>query len=115
KIHPLEAKKRLGVEIVSIYHSREKAINARASFKKTFQQGKLPEKPQVFQIDSVNKEKNDLLSVVEHFTQSKTQAKRLIFNGAVDINGLPNKDPKQKVVSGDKIKIGKKDFIQVRY
>ena len=44
---------------------------------------------------------------------SKSEAKRLILGSAVDINGEVVNNPNQQVSIGDKIKVGKKIFLQV--
>ena len=47
------------------------------------------------------------------YQMSKNQAKRLIKQGAVDVNGKTVLDPNFKIKPGDKIKVGKKGFYTV--
>lgn len=42
---------------------------------------------------------------------SNSQAKRLLKQGAIEINGVVSKDPKYIVKPGDKIRVGKKIFL----
>jgi tyrosyl-tRNA synthetase len=52
--------------------------------------------------------------VVAKIVDSKSEAKRLIDQGAVDLNGSTIKDPRHKIVGGEKLKIGKKTFVKVK-
>ena len=106
KVNPIEVKKELAFNIVSMYHGRDKAKKAQEGFKKTFQE-KLPE----FKESTT---KHDLLYLfVSDFVGSRAEAKRLVKQGAVDINDKTTNDPSVKIKHGDKIKIGKKIFVEI--
>ena len=47
-------------------------------------------------------------------TKSMSQTKRLIKEGAVDVNGASVYDPKYEIKGGEKIKIGKRTFVRVK-
>jgi tyrosyl-tRNA synthetase len=109
KNDPLQEKKHLAYEIIKLIWNAEKAKTAQELFEKTFQEKEPDYIPQVFD--------KDILTVVEAVTVvigSKSEAKRLIDQGAVDQNGNQVKDSLQKIAEGDKLKIGKRKFIEVK-
>ena len=105
--NPLEAKKKLAWEIVKIYHSEKEADEAQDKFKKTFQKRAPEYKTEIAA-------KPTLLATVAEVIGSVSQAKRLIKQGAVDINGATVSDPTHQIKGGEKIKIGKKTFVKVK-
>ena len=107
KKDPLKEKLRLAYEVVKILWGEEKAQKAQQHFKKTFQKGKPEYKETVTN-------RLTSLATITPLVGSKTRAKRLIREGAVDINEQTNKDPQARLKAGDKIKIGKKRFVQVK-
>jgi tyrosyl-tRNA synthetase len=104
--NPLNLKKELGKTIVTELHSKEEAEKAEKNFKETFQ-----EKAPTFDIKV--SAGGSLAGTIAPFTSlaSVTDAKRLIRQNAVDINGLTVNDPSYKVQSGDKIKVGSRTFL----
>jgi len=104
--NPLKAKKALAFEIVSQIHSSKEAKTAETYFKRTFQKRKPKYEEKI-------EPKEDLLATIAQVTKSNSQAKRLIKEGAVDINEKRIKNPQAKVKKGDRIKIGKKNFFKV--
>ncbi len=104
--NPLKAKKALALEIVSQIHSPKEAKTAETYFKRTFQKRKPKYEEKI-------EPKEDLLATIAQVTKSNSQAKRLIKEGAVDINEKRIKNPQAKVKKGDRIKIGKKNFFKV--
>jgi len=105
--NPLEVKKKLAWEIVKTYHSEKEADEAQKGFERTFQK-KAPEyKTEIAA-------KPTLLATVAKVIGSVSQAKRLIKQGAVDINEATVSDPTHQIKGGEKIKIGKKTFVKVK-
>jgi len=105
--NPLEAKKKLAWEIVKIYHSEKEADEAQKGFERTFQKGAPEYKTEIAA-------KPTLLATVAKVIGSVSQAKRLIKQGAVDINEATVSDPTHQIKGGEKIKIGKKTFVKVK-
>lgn len=103
---PMIVKKKLAKIIVSELHSNEKAEIAQNHFEKTFQ-----DKDPNYDTKVENKE--NLLNTISDGKLSKSQAKRLISEGAVKVNSVTENNPSAKVKSGDKIKVGNKTFIEV--
>jgi tyrosyl-tRNA synthetase len=109
KKDPMGEKKRLAYEIVRLVWSEKEANNAQKYFENTFQKRNAPEKTNEVVIDKGVK-LVDALSIV---TGSKSLAKRLIIQRAIDVNDKIAKDPFLVLNGGEVIKIGKKDFVKV--
>ena len=106
KKDPMEQKKILAFDVVKQLWSESDAKKAQSVFEKTFQE-KSP------QYDKKLKAKKDLISTIEKLVGSKSEAKRLIAQGAVDVNDKSVDNPLLKVKTGDKIKIGKRIFVRI--
>jgi len=105
--NPMDQKKKLAFEIVKIIYGEEKAKQAQEKFEKDFQQ----KKPTYDLKIELNE---NLLETIYPLLASKSEAKRLISSGSVDINGKTVKNYLAKIKAGDKIKIGKKIFATVK-
>jgi tyrosyl-tRNA synthetase len=107
--NPINLKKQLAFTIVTELHSNEDAQKAQADFEKTFQKGNFSDSAQKItgKINLVE----TLASISE--IGSKSEAKRLISGNAVDINNKTITNPLEEVKSGDKIKVGKKIFLEI--
>ena len=110
KMHSLERKKRLAFEIVSFLHSEVAAERAQKNFEKTFSNKETPVNLKTFHARAGEEWANFL--VREKFVKSKSEAKRLIEGGGVDINGRRILRAGGAVESGV-VKIGKYKFIKV--
>lgn len=115
KKDPMKLKKKLAFEVVKIHHSEKLAEKAQKEFEQVFQKRKTPSKMPVFQSRKKKWSLVDLL-VDSKLTTSKSEAKRLIKQGAVDINGKTMTDINQKIVikSGDVVRCGKRKFIKIK-
>jgi len=107
KKDPMGEKKHLAFEIVKFLWGEKAAESAQNAFEKTFQ-----EKTPTFDIKV--SAGGTLAGTIAPFTSlaSVTDAKRLIRQNAVDINGLTVTDPSYKVQGGDKIKVGSRTFLK---
>lgn len=105
---PYLAKKRLALQIVTELHSENEANKAKDFFEKTFQERKPTFDIKVSAGDS-------LAATIAPFTSlaSMSDAKRLIKQKAVDVNGKAVADPSYKVNVGDEIKVGERTFLKV--
>lgn len=108
-LKPFEAKKKLAKEIVKIYHSAKDAEEAEQNFANTFQKGQTPTDVQEVKIN-VNATLIDLLTGQ---SESKSEAKRLLLQNAVEIDGETAKDGQIKLTNGQVVKIGKKKFVKI--
>lgn len=113
--NPMILKKELAYQIVKELHRAAAAIKAQESFEKVFQKREIP-----VEIASYHPKKptdTGLLSILTgaQVVSSRAEAKRLIQQGAVEINHRVVRDP-QFTLSGDKeqiIKIGKTRYLKV--
>jgi tyrosyl-tRNA synthetase len=109
--NPKDSKMQLAFEIVKIYHGDKKAQMAKEDWVSKFEKKEIPD--ELIQI----KEKGLLLDILvtSKLILSKNQARRLFEEGAVlDLVSKEKiKDIKYQVKKGDKLKIGKKLFIEI--
>ena len=115
KIHPRDAKMRLAREIVSLYHGAAAAARAEEGFKQVFQRGKMPSEMEVFEISAAASPDLVSLLVRTALTSSKSEARRLIRQGGIRVNGeqvkdmdLHWQDPAELV-----LQVGKRKFARV--
>jgi len=112
---PLDAKKALAFEIVKQIYGQSEAEKAKKEFERVFQKKDLPSEIPVV---SVKEESLPLLDLV--FTTkgiaSRSEAKRLIAQSAIEVDGKILTDPNEEVkVSEDVvIRIGKTRFFKVK-
>lgn len=106
KENPMNTKKLLAFEVVKQIKGINEATSAKSSFEKTFQK-KAPRYEKNIKIEDT------LSDTISQVVSSKTEAKRLILQGAVDVNGKTVINPILKINIGDKIQIGKKTFIRI--
>jgi tyrosyl-tRNA synthetase len=111
--NPRDLKVRLAKEIVTIYHSKEKADQAEEDFVKTFKDGGLPEK--VDEVIATNSEALVDISVRAGLVKSKGEFRRLVLEKAVSNQETGDKinDPLYKVITTSIFKIGKRRFLKV--
>ncbi|MGB9661125.1 MAG: tyrosine--tRNA ligase [Moorellaceae bacterium] len=113
-VHPRDAKMYLAREIVRLYHGGDAAQQAEAEFRKVFQEKEIPsEMPEV----RVNQPRMWLpkLLVYAGLAPSTSEARRLIVQGAVKLEGRRIEDPEAEVeiFSGAVIQVGKRKFARL--
>ncbi len=108
-----EAKILLAETIVSKYHSVELAKKAKEEFIKTFSKKEIPEEIQSLKVKKESLKILDLL-ICAGIT-SKSEARRLIEQKAIEINNGIKINPNEKLHlrTGDVLKIGKKRFYKI--
>lgn len=117
--HPRDAKMRLAREITTLYHGEEAAIKAEEQFKAVFQKGGVPEDVPTFKVPEniISDEGIDMarLIVEAGMVPSTSQARRLISQGAVKINGEKISDIKiSSLKDGDIVQVGKRNFAKIQ-
>ncbi len=109
-----DIKMRLAEEIVSIFYSSEKACKVKEEYKRTFSKKKLPRD---IKLKKHPLRRDALLNIVwkSNLVSSKTEARRLIKDGAVEINGEKIKEEKKEIdlTNGIILKIGKHRFLKL--
>lgn len=116
--NPMQFKKQLAFHITSEIHGKAKAEKAQEYFEKTVQKRKLPKKiPQV----TLPLKSGSIIRIIEllektKLVSSKSSAKRLLKEGAVEINEKQVRDPKSEIrMSSDIIvRVGKRKFVKLR-
>lgn len=115
-LHPMEAKKQLGAEVVKIYHGEQAAVEARDWFENVFSKRNLD-----VELPEVEVEYNeigviDLLVKETELVKTTSEARRLIEQGGFKINDEAIKDVKAtvKVESGMIVRAGKKKIVKVK-
>lgn len=118
--HPRDIKMRLAREIVSIYHSVQAAKQAEEHFKQVFQQHKNPDEMPVFKITGAVIEDGKVvlpkLLATAKLVSGTSEARRMVKQGAVRINGVVVEDVNLRFVPEPEtiIKVGKRKFIKLQ-
>ncbi len=112
--HPMDAKKRLGREIVAIYHDEAAANEAQQAFEQQFSRGDVPDDMPEVEMKSGEIGVVDLL--VACFGGSKSEARRMVEQGAVAIDGEKIEDATASVEARDgmTVKMGKRRWARVK-
>jgi len=114
KVNPRDLKAKLAKEIVRIYYSKDVAKKAEQEFNRVFREKRTPLKINKIKIKEKRLNILDLL-IKTKLVSSKLEAKRLILQKAVKIDGVLKKDWQEvvKISKGSVIKIGKRRFIKI--
>jgi tyrosyl-tRNA synthetase len=111
---PKDYKMKLALEIVKFYHSSAEAEEAQREFVKVFKEKKLPTKIPEITIQGETLNILDLF-IKTKLASSKSEAKRLIIQGGVKIDGQIQTDW-QKIVAikrGQVLQVGKRKFAKI--
>lgn len=117
--NPMEYKKELAFEIVKFYDGDKLAKEAKDYFEQTVQDRKIPEVMPLAISANENINAKDIIShlVTSNLVRSKSEAKRLLLNGAITIDGVRLKDDDTEIVNipeeGLVIKAGKRMFLKI--
>jgi len=114
EINPRDAKARLAKEIVKLYYGEEKALRAEKEFEKVFKKKEVPSKIPFFKTSRKYLPILDLI-FKSGLADSKSQAKRLVLEGAVKIDKKQKLDwrEKIKVKEGMILQVGKRKFVKL--
>ncbi len=116
-INPRDIKAQLAQEIVRIYHGQTAAKNAEEEFNRVFREKFIPE-----EIPEYNYKPADgklwivRLMTSNNLASSNGDARRLIKQGAVSINGEKISDPDMEFTPNEEkiIKVGKRRFLKIK-
>lgn len=111
--NPKIVKERLAFEIVKRYHGEKAAQNALERFEKLFSKKEIPE--DVPQLKLPKKEMNVLELLVAAGISSKSEARRLLGQNAVELDGARKNNPLETIRprGGEILKIGKHRFFKI--
>jgi len=112
--NPKDFKAKLAYEIVKMYHGEKEAEKAAKEFNKIFQKKELPTKMPIYKMKIGLYNITELL-VKTGLALSKSEAQRLIKQGAVKINNQVEKNWKKqiKIESEMIIRVGKRKFVKL--
>jgi tyrosyl-tRNA synthetase len=113
--NPRDLKLRLGGEIVSMYHSARAARKAREGFIRTFSKHELPEEIPAVKLGHGGAWDPAALLTAAGLAPSKSEARRLVAQGAVEIDGqvLALRVKTVTVERGMVIRVGKRRFVKL--
>ena len=112
QMHPMDAKKQLAREVVDVFHGHEEADRAAAHFERVHQQGRLPIDMPEFVLEGLMK----IEEVIREsgLASSGSQARRLIQQGGVQLNGERVRKIGLLVPAEEAIlQIGKRHFLKL--
>ncbi|MEO7038473.1 MAG: tyrosine--tRNA ligase [Candidatus Elarobacter sp.] len=110
---PMDEKKRIAGDLVTLYHGPDAARAAREWFERTIQRGEIPAEMPDLPLDGRTK-LTDLL-VAAGFAESKRAATRLLGEGAVRIDGAAVTDPGARwtATAPAVLQVGSRKFVRV--
>jgi len=117
-LHPGETKRRLAREIVTLYHGAEAARAAEASFDRVHREDGLPD--DVPEVALPDDDPLSLAALIAHagLASSRSEARRLISQGGVRLDGEQLTDPQAEVprdhLAGKTLRVGKRRFARLR-
>ncbi len=109
KLNPMMLKKRLAREIIAQLYDQKAAAEAEGHFERTVQR---KEKPEEIALGTKSGKSLQDYLVENRLAKSKSEARRLIDQGAVYINDERVKDANYTVQKDDIIRVGKRRYIK---
>ena len=106
-LNPMDLKKQLALAIVKIHHGQAEAAATQKEFERVFQKRGAPEEAEVIKVKAGETDIIELL-VNNSLISSRAEAKRLIAQGGVDVDGK-----KLEIKNHMIIKIGKRKFARL--
>jgi len=114
-INPMDIKKRLAAEIVAQFYDKSAAQEAEGHFTKVFQRREIPEDVVTIKPSTGNNSTLTAELTEAGLTKSRSEARRLLSQGAIEIDGKPVTDDLEitKIKKGSIIKVGKRRFARI--
>jgi len=112
-VNPMELKKRLAREIITQLYDQGAATEADKHFARVFQKREAPEEIREYRVTLTAGMDLRAVLVVTGLVKSRSEANRLIEQGAVSIDGKKISSNSFPVKSGSIIKVGKRRFARV--
>lgn len=109
---PIEAKKRLALEMTVTLYPREQAEAAQAYFESTFQRRETPDEMQEHALEA-GAARLDQVLLATKLAASGGEVRRLVAQGAVRVNGEPVADFAVELQPGDEVRVGRTRFLRV--
>ena len=114
KVNPRDLKRRLARTFVTMYHNKDEALKAEEEFDKVFIKKDIPDDIPEIKINGKEIGVLELLMEVK-YANSKGEAKRLVNQGGVSIDGNKVNDMSSSIIlkDGMVLKVGKRKFIKL--
>ena len=117
KVNPRDLKMKLAKEVVKLYHGEEKALEAEQYFKSVFQKKNMPDDIAEIEISIAEAEEGlffiPKLVTTLKLAPSTSEARRLLKQGGIKINGEKLESDKISLSDGDIIQVGKRKFAKL--
>ncbi len=117
KNNPREAKGRLSFEITKIFHGKALAQKAEQDFAQKFIKKEIPDEMPEFKVSESEIGLLNLMTQITKFASSNSEARRLVQEGGVSIDGEKITDPQMMMQISDVpliLKVGKRKFGRIR-
>lgn len=117
KVNPRDLKMKLAKEVVKLYHGEEKALEAEQYFKSVFQKKNIPDDIAEMEV-SIEESEEGLFFIPKIVTglklsPSTSEARRLLKQGGIKLNGEKVENDKIALETGDIIQVGKRKFAKI--
>jgi tyrosyl-tRNA synthetase len=128
-VNPMNLKKRLAHEIVSQFHDREAAEDAQGHFAQVFQRRETPEETHMVEARADLRGVGGMVArgevtrgvqiditallVETGLAKSRSEANRLLAQGAIEVDGAKISSNRVTVEDGSIVKIGKRRFLRI--
>ena len=114
RLHPKKAKEALAYEIVARYHGEEQAQEALQGFNSVFADGGIPDDAPEFACEHGEASKPPVFLTDSGLAASRGEAKRLIKQGSLSLDGERCDDAESPLEPGSYVvKLGKKRFLRL--
>jgi len=117
KLHPMEAKKRLASTVTAMYHGEAGAALGEAHFSRVVQGKEIPEKIEEVKLATPSEGLSIVRAMVgSGLVATNSEGRRLILQGAVEVDGMRLTDVNQPLQTGREylIRVGKRRFKRVK-
>ena len=124
-LHPMEAKQSLGELLVARYHGAKAGKEARAAFQQKFQEREFPDEPDVrLTLSKTDLKDGHSIGLVDLVAKtglvpSKSEARRLIVQGGLEVDEQKQSDPTTVMVltpgRSYRLKVGRRKFALIEF
>lgn len=117
QLHPAETKRRLARTLVTLYHGADAAEAAEARFDRLFRERAAPEDMPDFDISGEDQWFLPALLTEAGLVSSGSEARRMVRQGAVRLDGAPLEDPTAEydpaALAGRVLQVGRRRFVRL--
>jgi tyrosyl-tRNA synthetase len=117
KLHPMDAKMKLGQEVIAGFQGPDAARKAAENFQRVFRDRQAPTEAPVYKLPRGTAKKLSALLLELQLAPSRSEADRLIKHRGVEIDGVAAEDPRQDVDLSQPreflLRAGKKKFLRI--